>query len=76
MAKNLRAKVPEGDKLVIYDRNEDVTTQFVHEINDIDHDVGSLSRVNNTEVAHTARDVVERSVSPVFCPHIFNLSFI
>lgn len=66
MAKNLRAKVPENDKLVIYDRNEDVTTQFVHENNCLVSNVGSLKRGNNTEVVKTAREVVERSVSTAF----------
>lgn len=64
MAKNLRAKVPKGDKLVIYDRNEDATTQFVHEVDCLDSNVGTPREGNNTEVADTARGVVERSVSP------------
>ena len=66
MAKNLRAKIPEDDKLVIYDRNEDVTAQFVHENDHLDSNVASLRRGKNVEVARAARDVVERSVSPAF----------
>lgn len=76
MAKNLRAKVPEGDKLMIYDRNEDVTTQFLHQVNNLGCNVGSLRRCNHTEVANTAREVVERSVSPAFYPLSYSLCFI
>lgn len=66
MAKNLRARVPEDDKLVIYDRNEDVSAQFVHEYDHRDSNMGSLRIGENIEVADTAREVVERSVSPAF----------
>lgn len=64
MAKNLRAKIPEGDRLVIYDRNEEATTQFVHEVAAPSADLGTNPRRDiDTEVAVTARRVVERSVS-------------
>lgn len=65
MAKNLRAKIPEGDQLVIYDRNEEATTQFVREVAAPGSELGTTpTRHSNTEVAVTARGVVETSVSP------------
>lgn len=66
MVKNLRAKISEDDKLVIYDRNEDVTAQFVHEYDHVDPNAAFMRRGKNVEVARAARDVVERSVSPAF----------
>ena len=51
MAKNLRAKIPEGDILVIHDVNKAATAKFVE-------DVGT-----GVEVLETPREVAERSVS-------------
>ena len=57
MAKNLRAKIPKSDKLVICDRNIQATDSFVQE-------VGSGSEGDgNVEVVKTPRKVAEQSVS-------------
>lgn len=66
MAKNLRAKVPEDDQLVIYDRNKDVTTQFMHEYHHLDSNLAPRKIGKNLKVANTARELIERSVSPAF----------
>ena len=66
MAKNLRAKVPKDDQLVIFDRNKDVTTQLMHEYDHLDSNPASRKIGKNLKVANTAREVVERSVSPAF----------
>lgn len=68
MAKNLRARVPKDDKLVIYDRNKDATTQFIHEYDDLDSNLASRRIGKHVEIANTAREVVERSVSSA-CHH-------
>lgn len=55
MAKNLRAKVPESDTLVIHDRNGEATSSFMREI--------GVGKEVNIEVANTPRQVAEKSVS-------------
>lgn len=52
MARNLRAKIPESDTLIIFDTNTATTQKFLSE------GVGK-----NIEVASLPRDVAERSVS-------------
>lgn len=52
MAKNLRAKIPASDTLIIRDVNEDSTKRFVAE-----------AQEGKVEVAENARDVAEKSVS-------------
>ena len=51
MAKNLRAKLPQGDSLVINDVNQETTAKFVEEVG------------TGVEVMETPRQVAERSVS-------------
>lgn len=51
MAKNLRAKIPEGDILVINDVNKEATAKFAEEVG------------TGVEVVETPREVAERSVS-------------
>ena len=63
MAKNLRAKIPEGDRLVVYDRNENATSQFLNEVSSPKSNEGTLKRGTITEAAMNAREVVEKSVS-------------
>lgn len=50
MAKNLRAKIPASDVLIVYDRNTEATAKFVQEIG------------AGIEVANSPRGVAERSV--------------
>ena len=57
MAKNLRAKIPSTDKLVICDRNQEATSSFVQEAQ-----AGS-SGAQEIEVVTTPRKVAEQAVS-------------
>lgn len=52
MAKNLRAKIPAADTLVIRDVNQDAIKRFVAE-----------AKEGPVEVAENAREVAEKSVS-------------
>ena len=56
MAKNLRAKIPESDTLVICDVNTDATKKFVDEF-------GVKGKGSLVEIAANSREVAERSVS-------------
>lgn len=55
MAKNLRARMPEGDTLVICDRNTEATSKFIEEVAD--------RKGQGIEVVNTPRELAERSVS-------------
>lgn len=65
MAKNLRAKIPASDKLVVCDRNPQATDNFVQAIGK-----GSSSE-SSVQVVKTPRQVAEQSVStlppPIAC---------
>lgn len=70
MAKNLRAKLPSSDKLIIFDKNEAATSQFAKDN-------------QGTEVATCVREVAEKSVrlstsalSHTLCDEFFVLSMI
>ena len=64
MAKNLRAKIPASDSLIIYDRNKDATANFIQEV--------GIARENSTsnnemglmgiEIATSPRAVAEKAV--------------
>ncbi|KAK6335427.1 hypothetical protein TWF696_002204 [Orbilia brochopaga] len=56
MAKNLRAKVPQADSLIIYDINESTTRQFVEEASDPAHAAGA-----SVTVAKSLQDVARNS---------------
>lgn len=60
MAKNLRAKIPKTDKLVVCDRNSEATSSFVKEAG-----AGS-SGAQEIEVVSTPRKVAEQAVSHTF----------
>lgn len=63
MAKNLRAKIPASDTLVVCDVREDVTRQFVEEIRAEKSSSGAApGPVRRVEVAANAREVAEKSV--------------
>ena len=49
MAKNLRAKIPKSDTIIVHDVNKEITAKFAKE-----HE--------GTEVAHNVREVAEKSV--------------
>lgn len=58
MAKNLRAKIPEGDTLTVFDVNTAALDRFVKE-----------AEPSKVTVANAPRDVVENSVRlPVHLP--------
>ena len=62
MAKNLRAKIPEGDTLTVFDVNKDTLDRFVQE-----------ATPGNVVVAKAPREVVENSVRlpyPHTTPHM------
>lgn len=62
MAKNLRAKIPASDTLVVCDVREDVTRQFVEEIRAEKSSSGAApGPVRCVEVAANAREVAEKS---------------
>ena len=63
MAKNLRAKIPATDTLVIYDRNAVATTNFVQEVGMTASNVGTESKGTGIVVAKSPRGVAENSVS-------------
>ncbi len=54
MAKNLRAKMPKEDTLVINDQNTETTAKFVEEVGD------------GVEVAKSVRELAEKSVRQSF----------
>ena len=63
MALNLRAKILEADKIVIYDRNTDATAKFADEVR-----VAAPSRCMagngiEIEIVNSPREVAESSVS-------------
>ena len=64
MAKNLRAKIPASDALIIHDRNKEATGSFVNEVGI----AGDSPSANNElglmgiEVASTPRAVAEKAV--------------
>lgn len=63
MAKNLRAKIPSSDTLIVHDRNTEATANFVQE-------VGA-----GVEVANSPRGVAERSVGalPIQTTHQYHM---
>jgi 3-hydroxyisobutyrate dehydrogenase len=59
MAKNLRAKIPAADTLIIRDVNEEATKRFVAEA----QEAARSADENRVEIAQSAREVAEKSVS-------------
>lgn len=66
MAKNLRAKIPASDTLVICDVRKDITSKFVEETRAAgvaDIPGAAPGNVLSVDVAANAREVAEKSVS-------------
>lgn len=63
MAKNLRAKIPATDTLLVRDVNENATTRFVEETKEAAKSSGAADGTMKVEVAQSARAVAEQSVS-------------
>ncbi|GIK05701.1 hypothetical protein Aspvir_009814 [Aspergillus viridinutans] len=61
MAKNLRAKIPATDTLIVRDVNENATTRFVEETKEAAKSSGAADGAMKVEVAQSAREVAEQS---------------
>ena len=62
MAKNLRAKIPASDTLVIHDRNTEATTKFMQEVGMAAGSTGAEGSMG-IEIVGSPRAVAEKSVS-------------
>lgn len=70
MAKNLRARMPEGDTLMICDRNAEATSKFIAEVGIAAASVGADRKGQGIEIVNTPRELAEKSVSVALClPH-------
>lgn len=69
MAKNLRAKIPAADTLIVRDVNEEAVKQFVVEAQEAARNAGAGAGAdeNRVEIAQNAREVAEKSVSVIPC---------
>ena len=63
MAKNLRAKIPAADTLVIRDVNEETAARFVEEARKDAKSNGAGEDTAKVLIARDAREVAEQSVS-------------
>jgi len=63
MAKNLRAKIPASDTLIIRDVNEAAAKRFVAEVQETARSSGAGADDYRVEIATTAREIAEKSVS-------------
>lgn len=66
MALNLRAKVSDFDKFVIYDRNTDATAAFAGEGRVAASSRGMAGNGIEIEIVNSPREVAENSVSKKF----------
>lgn len=63
MAKNLRAKIPATDTLIVRDVNEKAAQRFVAEATETFHSTGTTVEENRVQIAENARELAEKSVS-------------
>jgi hypothetical protein len=63
MAKNLRAKIPASDTLIIRDVNKDAMQRFVEETKTAISDSSAPGNTLRIEIADNAREVAEKAVS-------------
>jgi 3-hydroxyisobutyrate dehydrogenase len=68
MAKNLRAKIPASDTLIIRDVNEEAAKRFVAEAQEAARSNGAGADEGRVEIAENAREVAEKSVSSLTVP--------
>ena len=66
MAKNLRAQIPNDDKLLVFDRDREASSKFVQEVGIAATSVGAESKGTIIEVVNSPREVAENSVSMAF----------
>lgn len=71
MAKNLRAKIPAEDILMVRDVNPDTAQRFAEEARQEAKKNGAKDDTWKVEVAESARDVAENSVSFGFLVRLF-----
>ena len=64
MAKNLRAKIPASDTLIIHDRNKEATSDFIQEVGIARDNPTSNNEMGlmGIEIASTPRKVAEKAV--------------
>ncbi len=62
MAKNLRAKVPETDSMIIFDTNAAATKRFAEEVGIAASGVGAAGKGPGIHIASSPREVAESSV--------------
>ena len=64
MAKNLRAKIPASDTLIIHDRNKEATTSFMQEVGIAKDSSTSNNEMGlmGIEVASSPRAIAEKAV--------------
>lgn len=62
MAKNLRAKIPATDTLIVRDVNEDASKIFVEEARETARSAGAAEDTYKVEIAGCPREVAEKSV--------------
>ena len=63
MAKNLRAKIPASDTLIIRDINENTAKRFVEENQEAVRNSGAKEGTSRVLIAQNAREIAEQSVS-------------
>jgi len=63
MAKNLRAKIPETDILIICDTNPKVTEKFVEEVGIATSSTNAPGKGTGIHIAKDPREVAQKSVS-------------
>lgn len=63
MARNLRAKIPSTDTLIVRDVNEEAAKRFVAEAQETARNAGVSPDENQVQIAGDARELAEKSVS-------------
>jgi hypothetical protein len=63
MAKNLRAKIPEADALIICDTNPTATKKFVEEVGIAASSTNASGKGTEIHIAENPKEVAQKSVS-------------
>lgn len=66
MAQNLRAKIPDGDTLIVHDQNSEVVDKFKKEVGIAAAGTGTGEKGSGIEVADSPREIAEKSVCTNF----------
>lgn len=77
MAKNLRAKIPASDTLIIHDRNHEATSSFMQEVGVARDNPTSNNQMGlmGIEVASSPRAIAEKAVRDLSLPIIKRSSY-